>query len=96
MTDKSDLTDALREKLHDAIQRVYAEVDEEYRGAMLNRFVLVPEFMTADGGKSIFPSVSPDCRIWEAKGLLVHTLDMWNGQTTYNEFMDMGGSEGND
>lgn len=86
--DKSDITDELRDKLHNAIQRVYAEVDSEYQGAMLNRFVIVPEFITADGDKSIFPSVSPDCRMWEAKGLLIHTLDMWQGQTVINEMED--------
>lgn len=85
MADKSHVQDELRNKLHDAIQRIYSEVDPEYEGAMLMRFVLMPEFMDRDGDRSLFATVSPDCRMWEALGMVHHFLNTIQGQLLADE-----------
>ncbi len=69
--------EAIGHALGEAIGAVLAK----YEGSMVTKWVALVETIDQDGKRGMWPLTSDDMKAWDIKGMLLHALDMEQGQT---------------
>ena len=68
---------AIQRDLEEAIGAVLSR----HEGSLVTKWVALIETMDQGGVRGIWPLTSDGLKAWDTKGLLLHALDMEQGQT---------------